>query len=125
MRITYACPACGATVAVEDAERTRPLVCPRCAATIDVPADAVGWSGPGGEPAAAGTGLPRLTANGAGVGGCGGGGGFGVTPVYQLTDLQFSVVAMISPTMPYASPQMLARYSPYGETKFLALPAHL
>ena len=60
MRITYACPACGATVAVEDAERTRPLVCPRCAATIDVPADAVGWSGPGGEPAAAGTGLLRL-----------------------------------------------------------------
>ncbi len=66
-----------------------------------------------------GTGLPRLTANGAG-----GGGGFGVTPVFQLTDLQFSVVAMMSPTVPYASPQVLARYSPYGETKFLALPAH-
>jgi RHS repeat-associated protein len=30
---------------------------------------------------------------------------------------------MISPTVPYASPQVLARYSPYGETKFLALPA--
>jgi hypothetical protein len=60
MRITYACPSCGATVAVEDAETVRPLVCPRCAATVDVPADAVGWSGPGGEPAPPGTGLPRL-----------------------------------------------------------------
>jgi hypothetical protein len=49
--------------------------------------------------------------------------GFGVTPVDQLTDLQFSVVAMISPKVPYASPQVFARYSPYGETAFLALPA--
>ncbi|MGI9176418.1 MAG: hypothetical protein ACR2IT_01010 [Pirellulales bacterium] len=60
MRITYACPSCEATVAVEDAESRATLVCPRCGGVVEVPADAVAWTGPGGEPAAAGSGTARL-----------------------------------------------------------------
>jgi hypothetical protein len=60
MRITYACPACEATVAVDDIETLTTIVCPRCAAAVEVPADGIGWSGPAGEPTAAGSGVPRL-----------------------------------------------------------------
>ncbi|NBT13141.1 MAG: hypothetical protein EBS56_06100 [Planctomycetia bacterium] len=41
MRITYACPGCHATVAVEDVERTPAVACPACRASIAVPADAL------------------------------------------------------------------------------------
>jgi hypothetical protein len=60
MRITYACPSCEATVALDDAESLAILSCPRCGGTVEVPADAVAWTGPGGEPAAPGTGMARL-----------------------------------------------------------------
>ena len=50
MRITYACPACHATAAIDGIESARSLECPACRATVAVPADAVG-----GEP-----GKPRL-----------------------------------------------------------------
>ena len=60
MRITYACPSCEATVSSDDAETKPVLVCPQCTAALDVPGDAFGWSGPGGEPVAAGEGVPRL-----------------------------------------------------------------
>jgi DNA-directed RNA polymerase subunit RPC12/RpoP len=60
MRITYACPSCGSTVSLADAERMTTLVCPRCAAVVEVPPAAIAWAGPGGEPTAEGTGEPRL-----------------------------------------------------------------
>ena len=60
MRVTYACPACAATVSIAAAESQGTLACPRCAATVEVPADAIGWSGPGGEPTEPGQGEPRL-----------------------------------------------------------------
>lgn len=40
MRITYACPACHATVRVNDVETRRTLDCPACGAGIGVPGDA-------------------------------------------------------------------------------------
>lgn len=60
MRITYACPACEATVSIDGVETMSSLVCPLCTAAVEVPRDAIGWSGPGGEPAEAGEGMPRL-----------------------------------------------------------------
>jgi hypothetical protein len=60
MRITYACPACEATVMHDGAESARALVCPQCQATVEVPADAVAWIGADGERAAAGAGRLRL-----------------------------------------------------------------
>jgi hypothetical protein len=41
MRITYACPACDATVAVDGIERLARIECPACRAAIDVPADGI------------------------------------------------------------------------------------
>ncbi|MEI6240931.1 MAG: hypothetical protein WCR51_11110 [Planctomycetia bacterium] len=40
MRITYACPACHTTVAVDGVESRSALECPACGAAITVPADA-------------------------------------------------------------------------------------
>lgn len=40
MRITYACPACHATVAVDAVETRGTLDCPACGAGIEVPGDA-------------------------------------------------------------------------------------
>jgi DNA-directed RNA polymerase subunit RPC12/RpoP len=60
MLITYACPSCGSTVAVDGVESASAIVCPRCAAAVEVPAGAVAWVGPGGEPVASGEGEPRL-----------------------------------------------------------------
>lgn len=60
MRITYACPSCGSTVAIDGVEAATKLECPRCAAAIELPRDAIAWTGPGGEPVAAGDGAPRL-----------------------------------------------------------------
>jgi len=60
MRITYACPACHATVSLPGVETARTLVCPACGAELAVPADAIGWSTPAGGAAAPGTGLPLL-----------------------------------------------------------------
>ncbi len=60
MRITYACPSCGATVANSSIESAAAITCSRCAATIELPKDAVAWAGPGGEAMPAGTGEPRL-----------------------------------------------------------------
>jgi hypothetical protein len=39
MRITYACPACDATVIVEGIESRRAIECPACRAAIEVPGD--------------------------------------------------------------------------------------
>ena len=76
MRITYACPACDATVMHDGAESARTLVCPQCQAAIDVPADAIGQIDGSGT---------LLTAAGSGVGiagttrvVCGSGGQFSV-----------------------------------------------
>ncbi|MFM8734516.1 MAG: hypothetical protein ACKOC8_04900 [Pirellulales bacterium] len=60
MRITYACPSCGATVSLDGVETASRLECPRCAAAVDVARDAIAWAGPAGEPVAAGAGEPRL-----------------------------------------------------------------
>lgn len=60
MRITYACPSCASTVASDGVERAATLVCPRCAAAVEVPTGAIVWAGPAGEPVAAGDGEPRL-----------------------------------------------------------------
>jgi hypothetical protein len=60
MRITYACPSCDSTVASDGVERAATLVCPRCAAAVEVPTGAIVWAGPAGEPVAAGDGEPRL-----------------------------------------------------------------
>jgi hypothetical protein len=50
MRITYACPACGATATIGGIESAAALECPSCRASVPVPAGGVG-----GEP-----GQPRL-----------------------------------------------------------------
>ena len=60
MRITYACPACHATVTHDGADRGGELACPQCAAVVPVPADAIAWIGPDGGAAAAGSGRLRL-----------------------------------------------------------------
>ncbi|MFM7207739.1 MAG: hypothetical protein ACKO4T_13845 [Planctomycetaceae bacterium] len=60
MRIAYACSSCHATVSHADVETATTLVCPLCAATVDVPAAAIAWAGPGGEPVEPGAGEPRL-----------------------------------------------------------------
>jgi hypothetical protein len=41
MRITYACPACDATVALDAIESLPRLECPACRAALDVPADGI------------------------------------------------------------------------------------
>jgi hypothetical protein len=41
MHITYACPACDATVTLDGVEKRATLDCPRCAASLPVPVDAV------------------------------------------------------------------------------------
>ncbi len=41
MRITYACPACDTTVALDGIESRPQLECTACRATIDVPADGI------------------------------------------------------------------------------------
>ncbi len=46
MRITYACPACHVTVAIDDVEIRHTLACPACQASIALPQDAFA----GGEP---------------------------------------------------------------------------
>lgn len=60
MRITYACPACDATVTHDRAESTPRLVCPHCSAGLDMPADAVVWVAADGSPTTAGSGRVRL-----------------------------------------------------------------
>jgi hypothetical protein len=60
MRITYACPACDATVTRGDVESAATLDCPHCRAVVTVPADAIGWTGPNGEPTEPGAGVPVL-----------------------------------------------------------------
>jgi hypothetical protein len=60
MRITYACPSCDSTVAVEGVESVAAFACPRCAAQVEVPAGAIVWAGPGGEPVEPSAGEPRL-----------------------------------------------------------------
>ena len=61
MRITYACPACSATVAHDRVEAARSLDCPHCGAALPVPADAIAWTAPGGGEGMAGAGRARLT----------------------------------------------------------------
>lgn len=46
MRITYACPACDATVALDGIESRPQLQCTACQATIDVPADGIAAGAP-------------------------------------------------------------------------------
>jgi hypothetical protein len=58
MRITYACPACDATVSHADAEGARSLACPHCGAVVEVPADAIGWVNAAGGPGEPRVGLP-------------------------------------------------------------------
>jgi DNA-directed RNA polymerase subunit RPC12/RpoP len=60
MRITYACPACDATVTHTDVETAESLTCPHCGGAVAVPADAVAWTNAAGGPAEKGTGLPTL-----------------------------------------------------------------
>ncbi len=60
MRITLACPACDATATHDRVESLRTLACPRCAAVLEVPADAIAWVGPDGAVAPAGAGRIRL-----------------------------------------------------------------
>jgi hypothetical protein len=60
MRITYACPACAATVAVDRVETRTALECPRCTATLPMPPGAIDWQAAGGGSAAAGAGRARL-----------------------------------------------------------------
>lgn len=45
MRITHACPACGATVAHDAIESLQVLDCPACRATLRIPEDAIVRSG--------------------------------------------------------------------------------
>jgi DNA-directed RNA polymerase subunit RPC12/RpoP len=61
MRITYACPACSATVAHGRVEAARSLDCPHCGAALPVPTDAIAWTAPGGGEGMAGAGRARLT----------------------------------------------------------------
>jgi hypothetical protein len=58
--MTYACPACEATVSLDHVESAAALACPNCGDVVNMPVDAVFWTGPGGEPTAAGTGTARL-----------------------------------------------------------------
>jgi hypothetical protein len=60
MRITYACPACEATVTHGGVEALRTLACPSCAAALELPADAVAWVAADGSPADPGAGRLRL-----------------------------------------------------------------
>ena len=60
MRITYACPACDATVTHAGVETAHALVCPHCLAVVAVPADFIGWTNAAGGVAEPGTGLPAL-----------------------------------------------------------------
>jgi DNA-directed RNA polymerase subunit RPC12/RpoP len=60
MRITYACPTCGSTVAHAGVETATSLGCPRCGASLEVPQAAITWAGPAGEPVEPGAGEPRL-----------------------------------------------------------------
>ena len=60
MRITYACPACDATVMHDGAESAHTLVCPQCQAVLEVPADAIAWIGVDGGPGAPAAGRLRL-----------------------------------------------------------------
>ena len=54
MRITYACPACAATVTLDRVEERAALDCPRCAAAVAIPAGALTMDeGGGGRPARA------------------------------------------------------------------------
>jgi len=48
MRITYACPACGATVTSDQVETLSSLICTACQATLPIPADAIARSDSGG-----------------------------------------------------------------------------
>ena len=60
MRITYACPACDATVTHAGVETLSALTCPHCGAVVTVPTDAIGWTNAAGGAAEPGTGLPVL-----------------------------------------------------------------
>jgi hypothetical protein len=60
MRITYACPACDATVTHTGVETARTLDCTHCSAIVAVPADAIAWTTAAGAAAEPGTGLPVL-----------------------------------------------------------------
>ena len=55
MRITFACPACAATVTLDRVEGRTALDCPRCGAALPVPAGALEWGA-----TAAGAGRARL-----------------------------------------------------------------
>lgn len=60
MRITYACPACDATVSHTGVETAHSLVCPHCLAVVAVPADFLSWTNAAGGVAEPDTGLPVL-----------------------------------------------------------------
>jgi len=60
MRITYACPACDATVTQTDIETAAELVCSRCGAAVAVPADGIAWTNAAGGAAEPGAGQPVL-----------------------------------------------------------------
>jgi len=60
MRITYACPACDATVSLPGVESRTVLDCPACGGAVAVPAEAVAWATADGGPAAPGAGQPVL-----------------------------------------------------------------
>jgi len=60
MHITYACPACAATVSLDRAETRAALECPRCGVTVAVPAGAIGWQTPEGGVEEPGVGRVRL-----------------------------------------------------------------
>ena len=60
MRITYACPACEATVTHGGAEALRTLDCPQCHAAVEPSADAIAWVAADGTPAAPAAGRLRL-----------------------------------------------------------------
>jgi hypothetical protein len=60
MRVTYACPACAATVSADGAETAASLPCPACGAGLTLPVGAVEWRTADGRPAPAGTGRVRL-----------------------------------------------------------------
>ena len=60
MPITYACPACAATVSIADVEQASQLACPRCGGMVEVPAGAITWSNAAGGPAEPGSGVPVL-----------------------------------------------------------------
>jgi len=60
MRITYACPACDATVTQADVETASALVCGRCGAEVAVPAGGIAWTNAAGGAAEPGAGQPVL-----------------------------------------------------------------